>query len=144
MSDKKIIIVDLDGTLARSDQVRHLLPNYDLFYKACCYVDVNEAVKTCIRAMWVSRYEIWIVSGRSDAVKIGTERWLKHNEIPYDQLIMRQAGDHTPDDKLKKSWITSGKIPQDRILFCLDDRDRVVKMWRDLGLSVFQVNYGDF
>jgi hypothetical protein len=25
-----------------------------------------------------------------------------------------------------------------------DDRDKVVKMWRDNDISCFQVNYGDF
>lgn len=31
-----------------------------------------------------------------------------------------------------------------RIAFVLDDRDQVVKMWRSLGLTVFQVADGTF
>lgn len=29
-------------------------------------------------------------------------------------------------------------------IFALDDRDRVVKMWREQGLKVLQVAEGDF
>lgn len=143
---RKIIICDLDGTLANSEEVRHLLPNYDLFYTACCYVSVNEAVLATLKGMYNKGQgpEIWIVSGRSDRVRAGTIAWLAAHDVPCNNLIMRKHGDYTKDDVLKKSWLTSGRIPKERILFCLDDRDRVVKMWRDEGLSAFQVNYGNF
>ena len=32
----------------------------------------------------------------------------------------------------------------DDVFLVVDDRDKVVKMWRSLGLSVFQVAEGDF
>ena len=38
----------------------------------------------------------------------------------------------------------SGNIDLNRVLLVLDDRDQVAKMWRDMGLTCFQVNYGDF
>jgi hypothetical protein len=31
-----------------------------------------------------------------------------------------------------------------KVLLVLDDRDQVVRMWRELGLTCFQVDYGDF
>ena len=30
------------------------------------------------------------------------------------------------------------------VAFVLDDRDQVVRVWRDLGLTCLQVDYGDF
>ena len=38
-------------------------------------------------------------------------------------------------DKIKNTY---------NVLYCMDDRDRVVKRWRDLGLTCFQVAPGDF
>ena len=32
----------------------------------------------------------------------------------------------------------------DDVFLVVDDRDKVVKMWRDLGLNTFQVAPGDF
>ena len=48
-----------------------------------------------------------------------------------------------PDEKLKKSWLTDLTKP-DRVMCVFDDRDKVVKMWRDNGLTCFQVAEGAF
>jgi len=34
--------------------------------------------------------------------------------------------------------------PKYNISYVLDDRDRVVDMWRSLGLTCFQVDWGNF
>ncbi len=44
------------------------------------------------------------------------------------------------DDALKKSWL----LNKDSVFMVVDDRQKVVDMWRDLGLTVFQVAPGDF
>lgn len=44
----------------------------------------------------------------SDAVRRETEAWLFHHTAMTSQdlnLTMRGAGDYTPDDKLKRSWL---------------------------------------
>ncbi len=35
-------------------------------------------------------------------------------------------------------------INKDEVFLVVDDRDKVVKMWRDLGLNTFQVAPGEF
>jgi len=35
-------------------------------------------------------------------------------------------------------------INKDEVFLVVDDRDKVVKMWRDLGFNTFQVAPGDF
>ena len=57
---------------------------------------------------------------------------------------MRQADDRTLDHDLKRSWVENGTIPKDRVLVVFEDRASVVKMWRKLGLTCFQVAPGDF
>ena len=51
-----------------------------------------------------------------------------------------------PDDKLKQHWLDSlfeGDRKND-IVCVFDDRDKVVKMWRENGLDCFQVANGNF
>jgi predicted kinase len=89
------------------------------------------------------RYTILIVSGRgSDIAGEGTVAWLQKNEVPYDHIFMRAGGDHRDDVEVKQDILN--KLPKDKIAFSVDDRDRVVKMWRDNGITCLQVAEGDF
>ena len=62
---------------------------------------------------------------------------------------MRPTGhpwQYMKDDLLKKGWLNDifpGE-KKDRILCVFDDRDKVVKMWRDEGLTCMQVAEGAF
>jgi hypothetical protein len=57
---------------------------------------------------------------------------------------MRTEGDHRSDDIVKKEIYEKRIAPQYDVVIVFDDRDKVVKMWRDLGLLCGQVYYGDF
>ena len=49
-----------------------------------------------------------------------------------------------PDDELKKRWLDQLFTNTDDVHCVFDDRDKVVKMWRDNGLTCFQVAPGNF
>lgn len=57
---------------------------------------------------------------------------------------MRRNGSFVPDDKLKKLWLDDLINDGYDIMCVFDDRDKVVKMWRENGIACFQVNYGSF
>ena len=59
---------------------------------------------------------------------------------------MRGKGDYTPDEVLKLKWYNTflSTDERDRLVCIFDDRDKVVKMWRGLGVTCLQGNYGDF
>ena len=62
-----------------------------------------------------------------------------------DILYMRKQGDYTPDDELKESWYMNMSEEDKLRLVCIfDDRNKVVEMWRRLGLTCLQVAKGDF
>jgi hypothetical protein len=48
-----------------------------------------------------------------------------------------------PDEILKKHMLDLF-VDIDDVFLVVDDRNKVVKMWRDLGLNTFQVAPGDF
>ena len=145
------IIVDIDGTLAH---VKDRSP-YDYSKVHTDIVDENVrdvvyryAARTVMDE--IPDTYIIIVSGRDSDCKAETEAWLKANNIPYDELYMRDPervdeNNNKLDDTIIKREIYETWIkPRFNVRFVLDDRDRVVKMWREQGLKVLQVAEGDF
>jgi hypothetical protein len=155
---KPLYIFDLDGTLALIKHRRHIVedPSRDdskwrQFYAACDKDQPNEPVLKVMESL--RRFaDVWIFSGRSEEVKDKTIRWLCDHtsfspwQLEYEGLLtMRQAGDYTADDLLKKQWLDAMLVDdRKRLVAAFDDRDRVVKMWRAAGVACFQVAEGEF
>jgi len=153
---KPLYIFDLDGTLALIEHRRHFVEcpreqqNWAGFYAACDKDEPNNPVIALWTQLRNAGADIWIFSGRSNEVFDKTQEWLKQNLGTYywnfgHYLMMRDSGDFTPDDVLKKQWLDA-MLPEDRerLVCVFDDRDRVVKMWRDNGITCLQVAPGEF
>lgn len=144
---KDIVIFDLDGTLADIAHRRHLVRSrpkrWQAFFEACVDDAPNEPVIAAYRAFRnaPANYQLWIFSGRSDAVRPQTEHWIETHVGTWDHLLMRRDGDYTADEMLKRRWV---EPIRDRVLCVFDDRDKVVAMWRSLGIPCFQVADGNF
>lgn len=146
MIKSKIVLFDLDGTLADVTHRRHHVTGdskeWDLFHQAC--VDDIPMPGVCdLLGLLANTYEIWIVSGRDDSVADQTYLWLHRYGIHYDRILMRKKGDYTEDQLLKQHWLDT-EIPKERVAMVFDDRARVVAMWRANGLPTFQVAEGNF
>lgn len=150
---RDIVIFDLDGTLALCHHRRHLVEcerekqDWDAFYEACDKDLPNEPIVALYehyREVYGSE-NVWIFSGRSSKVRQKTEDWLfKHTYLEWAPCMkMRPEGDFTPDDKLKLKWLEEIG-GSDRIAIAFDDRDKVVNMWRSLGIVCCQVADGNF
>ena len=167
--NKNTIIFDLDGTLADIDARRKksLKSNgkmdWDIFFDASnISLDLpNEPVIKMAQLFAEDGFNIVIFSGRNDRSFHTTKSWLSRHRVPFHKLIMR------PDKFQKDSWpIAKGNpatkemrwmpdeilkkemldcfVDIDDVFLVVDDRDKVVKMWRELGLNTFQVAPGDF
>ena len=137
------IIFDLDGTLADINHRVHYVRNgnrdWDSFFSACTSDLFNTPVAEALWAHLRAGHHVEIWSGRSDVVERETREWLADNGIDPRLLTrMRPAGDYTPDVDLKRSWLHE-LHPDERPDLVYDDRQRVVDMWRDEGLTCFQV-----
>lgn len=147
-------IFDLDGTIALLSERREKLikdtsnpHRWREFYAACDTDLPNNAVIRTLMALKESGARILIWSARSDEVHDKTVAWLDqyvgvHN---YDILRMRPEG-NTEDDRVIKTRYLNELAPEVRrsIVAVFDDRDKVVKMWREHGIPCFQVAAGDF
>jgi predicted kinase len=129
------IICDLDGTLA-------LIGDRSPYDSASCEKDlVNEPVRSILQTAGKA---IVFVSGREDKSKPQTLAWLEKHGICFDALYMRRSGDMRKDSIVKREIYDEFILDKYNVAFVLDDRDQVVRVWRDLGLTCLQVDYGDF
>lgn len=139
------IIVDLDGTLAIHD-------GRDPFDAERCDEDlVDMAVHDIVEAM-TSRYgelTVFFLSGREGTESIAgkTRQWLSEAfvlDYMNFHLVQRAEGDMRPDFNVKYDLFNEHIRGRYNVLFALDDRDQVVRLWREMGIRTPQVGYGNF
>lgn len=140
-----VVICDLDGTLCKFN-------GRNPYDAAKCESDLpNEPVINVLvncTGGWggPSSYLIFM-SGRSSEFRPQTERWLKTHLAPYSlkyELYMRTEGDLRKDAVVKRELYERHISGKYYVRFVLDDRDQVVALWRSMGLTCFQVEYGRF
>jgi phosphoglycolate phosphatase-like HAD superfamily hydrolase len=154
----KIVIFDLDGTLADISQRRKLAAfnkndkekmNWKTFFDPdnICLDVPNTPVIESFKALQAAGHTMVIFSGRDGISFKESTKWLNDNGIFPDFFQMRVQGTHTPDDVLKLGWLNEldvNGLGREDVLCVFDDRDKVVKMWRENGIPCFQVNWGEF
>jgi predicted kinase len=132
------IIVDIDGTLAHMNG----RSPYD---GTLVHTDtVDKVVKGLVLDAVDRGLHILVVSGRKDDCYHLTLQWLAANDIPFDDLWMRKSDDNRDDGIVKREIYEEHIAGKFNVRYVLDDRDRVVDMWRSLGLKCLQVAPGDF
>ena len=117
MLDNKIVIFDLDGTLANTDARMRLATanktreadytkiDWDILHDPDnIRLDIpNEPVVTMCHVLYDKGASIYIFSGRSDRTKLATKIWLDEHKIPYHKLVMRPSSKkekYLPDEVL--------------------------------------------
>jgi hypothetical protein len=144
MSGSSIIICDIDGTIAKMGYAEGRRGPYD--WDRVDEDDPNQVIIDLVKLLYSSGRDIIFVSGRMEQARIPTMQWIRrHLNIPAIQLFMRPDGDFRPDSVVKREIYERNIVPFYDVEFVLDDRNKVVKMWREeLGLTVLQVADGDF
>lgn len=133
----KAFIFDIDWTLAYMNGRNP----YD--FSRVHEDGVHEDVRQMLRNLIPSGYRIFIVSWRGSECRMETVKWLNDNDIPYTELFMRKLWDRRKDTIIKYE-ILDEISRKYYIQWIFDDRDCVVKMGREAGFRVYQVNYGNF
>lgn len=133
------VLVDIDGTVA-------LMVSRGPFDETRVHEDrPNEPVIAVVRAMAAAGYRIVFCSGRTEVCRRATEKWLvEHVAVAFDALHMRPEGDMRKDSVVKGELFDAHIRNVYRVVAVLDDRNQVVAMWRQLGLTVLQVAEGAF
>jgi len=135
------IICDLDGTISLFTE--EMRSPYDA--SKCEHDLLNEPVADVINTYFNKGYKILFVSGREDRYREQTEKFLKKHfpDLTYS-LYMRKTGDMRKDTIIKKEIYVDNIWLSYYVKFVLDDRNSVVRGWREMGLTCFQVAEGMF
>ena len=142
------VIFDIDGTLAliehRRKHVTSRPKNWVAFYAGIPKDEPNIPVINTLHGLINGGYVGLLCSGRPDNYRDTTVAWLRQHFISYTALYMRKAGDYRADDIVKREILTEIRADGYNPILACDDRDRIVKMWRDEGLICLQAAEGDF
>lgn len=131
------ICVDLDGTLA-------LFGNKNPYERDFINDIVSEPVRKIINNFSKLGYEIIIVSGRKNKFLEETQKWLNENVILYNKICMPRADNDNRKDVIIKKEIYDNEIKGVyNVIFIIDDRKQVKRMWVQEGLFVLDVNQED-
>lgn len=133
-------LVDVDGTLALRGQ------RNPFNWRAAGDDSPNQPVIEVVRALASGPQPacIVVISGRHEIARDVTTAWLTRYSIPFSELVMRANGDFRSDEIVKAELLQMQIAPQYSVSGVIDDRDRVVKMWRASGFVCLQVADGDF
>jgi hydroxymethylpyrimidine pyrophosphatase-like HAD family hydrolase len=141
------VICDLDGTLAIIESEGKLLRNpYDASH--CDEIDlINVPLATILTSLYNNGIKTIFVSGREDIYYEPTIRFIQKLGYPFDnlneiKLFMRNTKDYRDDIIVKKEIYNKNIKDHYEIICCFDDRPKVIRMWRRIGLYVFDCGKG--
>ena len=102
-----------------------------------------------ISALWFRGYhaddvERVFATGRPERARNATYQWMMKNSVPGGILMMRKDGDHREDTVVKKEFMDELLANGHRIAGVFEDRPSVVRVWREMGLTVFQMTHKEF
>ena len=147
----KIVIVDIDGTVSKvGDRLKYLEKepkDWDSFYEACQEDAPIWPIIYLVGTLINNGYEIVFCTGRRESVRNKTIMWLEQyfgQHFFNDQLLMRPDGDFRHDVEVKPELLEQEGITKEQVLLVIEDRNSMVRKWRELGFMCMQVADGDF
>jgi len=126
-------------------------PDWKSFNESMHKDTVNQWCAQLIQGMWSPDYpedmNILFVTGREQQYWHVTQQLIKKGCLMQDEhikLFMRPNKDYRPDVDIKREIYEREIKDKYDVLFCIDDRQCVVDLWRSLGLICLQCAPGDF
>jgi FMN phosphatase YigB (HAD superfamily) len=155
MTKTPAIIFDIDGTLAdithRLHHIQKLPKDWDSFHadagKDIPYPLCMFAAGMCQSFLYCDSLVMPLfVTGRDKSQYQQTFKWIQTNiDTDYicaeeDSLFMRPEGNREDDTIVKRRIYEEQIAPCYDVIAVFEDRPRVISMWREIGLTVYDCN----
>jgi FMN phosphatase YigB (HAD superfamily) len=148
---RNFIICDLDGTLFEISENRKALAKegeWEAFHGKAEKKEINKDVSTFIQYVKFD-YKIIFITGRPEKYRDQTVHDILCNQSYLDfDLLMRPNGDFSSDAELKpkllNEYLEQNNKKISDVLVALEDRDKMVRCWRDLGIPCWQVRESEY
>ena len=146
---KKNIIFDIDGTIADMQHRRHFVEStptdWKSFKEHTKFDTPNQWVVDIAKRFVAQGERVVFFSARNESERDITEQQIREwVGIDKPDLLLRKNDDFRSDDVFKSEVADLFEQHVGKIDMVFDDRNSVVKMWRERGLNVIQVADGDF
>lgn len=161
---ERVVVCDLDGTLADIEKRRHLVQGekkWKEFFEAIPTDTLRKEVLAQVKKVALEHSaKIILVSARPENYRRITTEWLVSNgiclverpghgiwnldpkdRVPYELLIMRNSNDTRPDTEVKAE-IVDNYLSKLNIVAWFDDRPSVIRTIREKGINVIDVGDG--
>ena len=145
---KKVVIFDVDGTIADVEHRRHFVNgnnDWDSFRKETVNDTPVQWVCDIAKRHISQGDEVAFFSARNESERDITERqsseWIGDG---HKGVFLRPDGDYRCDAEFKSELADRFEDIGGQIDLVYDDRNKVVDMWRQRGTTVVQVADGDF
>ena len=149
LSERRVIIFDIDGTLAKVEHRLHHIEtrprDWGAFFAASYKDEPHDEILYLNHLLARDPNNlILIVTGRSEHQRGTSIEWLERHEIYFHDIFLRPKGDRREDSEVKAEILERIIADYGRPYLVFEDRSRVVEMWRQKGIKCLQVEPGDF
>lgn len=139
---RKIILVDLDHTISDAfhrDEMIGIAP-WDEYHARMNEDDPCHDFVALLNSI-NDQYDFIGLTSRPEKWRLRTVKWLVEHGVKLDDLWMRPDNDYRPAHDVKISLCQEklGDDWKDRILFLIDDNEKVIAAFRDEGVGCLQV-----
>lgn len=160
VSKERIFLFDIDGTLANGEHRQHYVrsarKNWAAYNELMHMDEIIEPVKVIYHALAHAGIRGVFLSGREGGERNEemTRNWIVSNDLNVSpgalggivrlksmavELHMRKEKDYRPDDIVKEEIFRTHIEPKYEVIGVFDDRPRVVRKWKEMGIFVFNV-----
>lgn len=146
-----VVVCDLDGTLCNIEHRLHLVrkpsgekKDWPGFFRGLKDDTVNKWCVTVLKGAVTEGSNYIFCSGRPDNYRRETQAWLDDHDFPLIPLFMRPRNDQREDSIIKEIILDFEILTRYTPVFMIDDRKRVVDMWRRRGFVCLHCAEGDF
>lgn len=153
MSNKKIVIIDIDGVIADSNWRVQFLPSryldsfeddrhpdWDEYQSKSALDEPIYHIKRLLDVISTTDVDIFLLTARPEKWRNITEDWLHEHYIQYDTLIMKDNNSSSQASEYKLEICRHLKKDHE-IIFVLDDFDDVIKSLRLENFPAFHFKH---
>ena len=142
MKEKKIVICDIDGTIANNDHRQHFLKekkDWDGFFLELHKDEPIFEIIDKVKALEKEGRRIIFLTGRPEKYRQQTEDWLK-KYFTFDlEILMRKDNDRRNKIEIKKELFET-HLSSLEIKVIFENDPELIFLWKKLGFIVFEVN----
>lgn len=145
---RPFVVVDIDGTMTiMGDRIKYIegeKKDWPAFLEAASEDEPNWPIVRLVRTLSLN-YRIVFCTARKEQYRGMTCTWLREKAFMQEHpLLMRPNDDSRSDALVKPDLLETYGITPDNTYLVLEDRDRLVRMFREMGFTCLQVANGDF